>query len=403
MAGQAVVLCPQDTTDLNYSDLLECDGLGFLGKNGTSAEARGLRLHTTLALTSEGIPLGVLKAECLARQELPEEEKDRDWRMVPLEEKETHRWVRSLESCIEAAAGMPGTMVVNVADREGDFFELFARCRDEPRVHLLVRALHDRHTDEELSLFEQVRGSGVQGHLEVTVPRQSARRKQGKREAREKEPSRRAKVAVRYRSCQIHPPQHGLSAKKKPVSAYIIHLVEEDPAPGVEALEWYLLTTLTVDSFETAAKLVGYYCKRWRIEDWHRILKSGCEVEAHAHQTAERLKRAIAVDLVVSYRILMMVLLGREHPELPAGVLFSDIEIKVLTAWGGGKKKVLPPTTVAQALAVLAAMGGYLGRKSDPPVGPKILRRAYTRLTDLCEGFSLSDSGMFPAENSGHG
>ena len=404
MAGQAVVLCAQDSTDLNYAERLECEGLGWAGKNQTKTVVQGLRLHSTLALTEEGIPLGVLRVECQAREELEEEQKDRDGRNVPIEEKETYRWLQSLEACIEASKGMPRTMLVNIADREGDMYDLFERARNEPRVHLLVRAQHDRRMGETGSLFEQVRDSEERAEFEVKVPRQSARRKQGKREARKKQPARTAKVVLRYRPCQIYPPRNGVNSGKKPVAAWIIYLQEKNPPEGVEPLEWYLLTTLTVDSVATTLKLVKWYCLRWRIEDWHRVLKSGCEVEDHANQTAERLKRALAIDVVVAYRILMLTLLGRELPELPAEVMFSDIELRVLTDWGQKKRRIATPlATVAAAIAVLAAMGGYLGRKSDPPVGTKILRRAYTRLQDLCEGYVLANLHSRPDEKPGHG
>jgi hypothetical protein len=109
--------------------------------------------------------------------------------------------------------------------------------------------------------------------------------------------------------------------------------VEEHPPPGAERVEWFLLTTLPLAAPEAAIQCLRWYCCRWRIEDWHRVLKSGCRVEALAHETAERLRRAIAINLVIAWRILLMTLLGRETPELPAEVLFSDLELKVLAAY----------------------------------------------------------------------
>jgi hypothetical protein len=404
MAAEAVVLCLQDSTDLNFSDLLECEGLGFVGKNKTTAVARGLRLHASLVVTKEGIPLGILHADCEARQELEQDEKGRDSRKVPIEEKESYRWLRSVEACIDASKSMPNTMIVNVADREADIFDLFDRVRNEPRVHLLVRARNDRRMGPDGHLFEQVRATEERGQVEVTVPRQSARRKEGKRQAQEKSPSRCAKLALRYMACRIYPPKHGTNARKKPVPASIIYLKEKDAQKDVEPIEWYLLTTVTVNSFENAVMVLKWYPLRWRIEDFNRVLKSGCETEAHAHRTAERLKRAIAIDLVVAYRIMMMVLLGRESPELPAEVLFSDVELRVLSEWNQKKNPhATPLKTIGPTLHVLGALGGHLGRKSDPPVGPKILQRACTRLRDMCEGYILANPDLRPEEEPGHG
>ena len=114
---------------------------------------------------------------------------------------------------------------------------------------------------------------------------------------------------------------------------------EEKPPAGTKAVEWFLLTTIDIKSPNDALKCIEWYCLRWRIEDWHRVLKSGCGIEALAHKTAGRLKRAIAINLVIAWRIMLMTLMGREMPELPPEVLFSDIEIEVLRAYA--KKKAL--------------------------------------------------------------
>ena len=117
---------------------------------------------------------------------------------------------------------------------------------------------------------------------------------------------------------------------------------------GVEAIEWFLLTTLPLQSVEQALKCVKWYCLRWRIEDWHRVLKSGCNAESLANKTAERLKRAVAIKLVIAWRIMLMTLLGRETPELPAEVMFSDLEIKVLNAYSKKKDSVPLPRSDQQ-------------------------------------------------------
>ena len=112
-------------------------------------------------------------------------------------------------------------------------------------------------------------------------------------------------------------------------------------------MEWFLLTTGEIESAEGAEQCLRWYCLRWRIEDWHRVLKSGCGIEELAHQTAQRLKRAIGINLVIAWRIMLMTLLGRECPELPAEVLFSDLEIEVLQAYAV-KKTVKPPHSLAR-------------------------------------------------------
>ncbi len=388
MANERVILCPQDSTDLNYAELLACEGLGFIGKSAGQNVTQGLRLHSTLAMTDKGIPLGVLGAECEARKELPEDEKGRNFRTVPIEQKESVRWLNSVERCIDASQFMKEAMIVNIADREGDIFDVLARAAHAPRVHMLVRALHDRRTESSATLFESVRESPLQGELSVEVPRQSARRARKGQPARESSAARDVKVEVRFQSCSIYPPQDGVNAGRNPVSAWILHLKECSPPSGQEPLEWYLITTLPINSIKDAQRIIGWYCLRWRIEEWHRILKSCCEIETHAHRYAHRLKRVIAIDLVVAYRIMVLTLLGRECPELPAEELFSKTEIKVLKSWSKKKGYAYRLSSIGEVYLALARLGGHRPNSTDPP-GPMVLKRAYTKLRLLCEGHQL--------------
>ncbi len=329
MQAQRFVLCIQDGSDLNYSWLKQCEGLGVVGMNKTSTISKGLHLHSTLSFTADGLPLGILNAQCYA-PELKPERKGKDYRNIPIEEKDTFHWIEGMRDCIEVIRDMPNTSGVVMMDREGDFFDLFDAWRQNPRVDLLVRAQHDRRTGEDLSLFEMVEQSPVQFRLRIDIPRRSARGRKSKRPPRARRMARQAEVAVRYTPAKICPPSWGLSSKKAPVPVWFIHLVEENPPPGEEPLEWRLITTIKLDSMEKALQCLRWYRLRWRIEDWHRVLKTGCRIEGLAHKTAERLKRAIAVNMVIAWRIMLMTLLGREVPNLPAEVLFTDIEIEVL-------------------------------------------------------------------------
>src|ERR1039458_8636877 len=120
---------------------------------------------------------------------------------------------------------------------------------------------------------------------------------------------------------------------KAPIEIWVIHAREENPPSNTEAVEWFLLTTINLGSPEDAEQCLRWYCLRWRIEDWHRVLKSGCRIETIAHETAARVRRAIAINLVIAWRIMLMTLLGRETPGLPAEVLFSDVELQTLRAY----------------------------------------------------------------------
>ena len=330
MKACKTVLTIQDATDLDYSPNRDCKGLGVIGKNQTGTKTRGLRLHSTFAVDGSGLPLGILRADCYA-PELKPERRGKDARYIPIEQKDTYRWIEAQNDVAAVASELRGVRVVSIADREADFFEHFHSWDPDSGVELLIRAKHDRATDGSLKMFAAVEQTPVRGELRLEISRRSKRPKKGSRSARPARTRRDAEVVVRYMPVTIRPPAHGLSSKKPPVQAYLIHVHEPNPpANAQDPINWYLLTTLKIDSPGAAEQCVKWYCLRWRIEDWHRVLKSGCRVEASRLKTAERLKREIAIDMVVAWRIMLMTLLGRELPELPADILFSEMEIDVL-------------------------------------------------------------------------
>ena len=135
-----------------------------------------------------------------------------------------------------------------------------------------------------------------------------------------------ADLALRHLQIQLPAPKENVD--RSPVTVELIHAVEENPPADTEAVEWFLLTTVAIDCAADIEKCLRWYTLRWRIEDWHRVLKSGCSIDKLAHETAERLRRAIAINLVIGWRIMLMTLLGRETPELPAEVMFTNIELR---------------------------------------------------------------------------
>jgi hypothetical protein len=336
MMGQKTVLCLQDGSELNYTNLEKCSGLGDLKVNQTGAKMKGLNLHSTFAIAPNGLPLGVLKAQCIAPEPRSPDDKRKPSK-IPIEEKKTFVWIEHYRDLVDLAATMPQTQLVNVCDREADFFELFDEQRRNPRVELLIRAQHDRNLSEEpFKLFAAVRETSVQSRVSINVPQQSARPKKSKQKAKAGRPGRQAELALRHLKIQLPAPSY--YRDKEPIEIEVIHALEEHPPQNTKAVEWYLITTIKIDSAKDLEKCLRWYTLRWRIEDWHRVLKSGCHIDDLAHETAERLRRAIAINLVIAWRIMLMTLLGRETPELPAEILFSDIEVRTLHAYA--KKRI---------------------------------------------------------------
>ncbi|MCP4259534.1 MAG: DUF4338 domain-containing protein, partial [Planctomycetes bacterium] len=208
MMAERIVLNIQDGSDLNYNNLDQCKDLGVIGSNQTGAETRGLHLHSMLAVTTEGLPLGVLRSECTAPQPKMQDD-DRPASAIPIEEKKTFSWIEGVRDSQSLKVLMPHTSIINVMDREADFFEMFDDQRSNSRdVDLLVRAKHDRTTTGEYKLFETARQAPVQAQIEIKVPRQSARSKKSKQKARAKRPARTAQVSVRSTHVELKPPSY---------------------------------------------------------------------------------------------------------------------------------------------------------------------------------------------------
>ena len=395
MMGQKTVLCLQDGSELNYTNLDKCTGLGDLKANQTGARTRGLNLHSTFTIAPNGLPLGILKAQCLAPQAKSPDDK-RHPGNLPLEEKKTFVWIEHYRDLVEIKQQIPQTQLVNVCDREADFFEMFEEQKHNPRVELLIRAHHDRSINEEpFKLFAAARQASVQSRVRIDIKRQSARTKKSKQKAQPAREHRIAELAIRTIQIELNPPSyfsHKKHPDKTPIAINLVHALEESPPENTEPVEWFLLTTLPVATKEEAEQCLRWYTLRWRIEDWHRVLKSGCRIDDLAHETAERQRRAIGINLVIAWRIMLMTLLGREMPELPAELLFSDIELRTLSAYAQ-KKNLKPPQHLGEAVLLVARIGGYLGRSSDPPPGHQVLWQGYTEFQYIRAGFELLDSG----------
>jgi len=226
---------------------------------------------------------------------------------------------------------------VAVMDREGDTVEVFAERQSlGGEIDLLVRARHDRSLDKKKrSLLEQMRSAPARGRL-----------------------------------------------GSKPFLMTAVHAVEDtDPADGSERLEWLLLTTLPVAGEEQAREALELYALHHRIEDWHRVLKSGCRVEKIAHDDAERTQRAAAINALIAWRLAVLTMCGRETPELDAKCFFTNIEIAIPADFATERR--LPwPDNLDRAMGLVAAMGGHLHGKHDPPPGNEIVWLGYARLAD---------------------
>ncbi len=372
-----VVLAVQDSTALNYSTHPKTIGLGPLGSH--SPKTIGLWLHSTFALTPTGQPLGFLHNAVRVRSQakVTVSRKER-----PLEQKESHKWVESLQACQAVAPDCPDTLLINVADREGDLYELFAQaCQgaEPPPVHLLVRARHDRKLAAGSPLlWAQVSRQALAATLSVLVGR------------RGDQPKRVARLQLRFQGVELPAPKGAVDAG--PLRLWAVEAREAQAPKGQTPILWRLLTTLPVTSAAAASEKVGWYAQRWQIEVLHKVLKSGCQIEQRQLETADRLERVLAIDLVVAWRILALCKAARELPDDPVSDWLPTAQWQALCCYV--HRQTQPPESppgVRQAVRWIAQLGGFLARKHDGEPGTKTLWRGLQQLeamTSMWEVFN---------------
>ena len=367
MRSQRTVLAIQDGTDLNFAGRPGCEGLGVIGRNQTSAKTPGLHLHATLAVTGSGLPLGVLRCEFEAPP---------GGRKSPGQVPKSHRWLRGFDDTLVAADALTGrTRVIAVMDREADCFLLFDHQRHHRRVDLLVRAKHDRCLDGNTKLFAALRSKPVEGTIDIDIDRITPRQKSGK-VTRAGRSARMARCNLQYGSF----PLKATIQQARPLTLQAVQVTETEPPDDEDPVKWTLLTSLPVDSAEAAREVIGFYLNRWKIEDYFRILKSGCRVEYLAFRTADRLTCAIAINAVIAWRIQLMTLLGREAPHNDPQLMFTDEEITFLRDYARAYGQPAPENLGA-AVHLVAMFGGYQARKHDPEPGAQIMWRGQERLS----------------------
>jgi hypothetical protein len=370
MKGEEVVLCNQDTTYLNFSTHKATTGLGPIGDKKSNPQ--GLVMHSSLAVTPRGLPLGVLTLKCYARDGHidPEASKKR-----VLEDKESYRWIKTLQQ----VSGIPN--IVMQGDRENDIYEYLVEA-ERLNVKYNIRSCNDRGINNpEYTLLQTfLCESAPKGEIEIDLPREN----------------RRATMEVRYSQIEIRPPSRITKSKiAKGVSCWVVQIKEINCPEGSTPVSWTLLTNVPVMTIDDAIERITWYKRRWAIEEYHRIIKSGCTVEQCRLETAERLVRYITLFAVIAWRIFWMVHIARTDPNAPAEVVLTSSEVGTLKTLKRFKK-LLPaekPINVRNAIIAIACLGGYLNRKNDPPPGPTALWRGWQQLSTMAELYESIDGG----------
>jgi hypothetical protein len=388
--GEATtILAVQDTTTLDFTAHAALAGAGPLAHPAR----RGVLVHSVLAVTPDGAPLGLLDQHSWARDPATTGQRATR-RQRSTAEKESQRWLDALAAT--QAAVPAGTHVITVADREADIYDLFALARPAGS-DLLIRAAQNRAIAEEAHLlWDAVAATPVAEVVPVAVGRRADR-----------EP-REALLTLRWTAVTVQPPRNQPQrAALRPIPLVAILAEEPVPPPGERAIRWLLLTTLPVTTGEAAMTCLRWYAQRWLVERYHFVLKTGCRIEALHLRTVERLERAVALYAIVAWRLLWLTYLARAEPEVPCTVALSAAEWPVLFV-AIHQRADLPdhPPPLGQAVRWLAQLGGFQGRAGDGEPGVKVLWRGLRRLEDLTLGWRLArafPTAASPARLLGNG
>jgi len=201
-----------------------------------------------------------------------------------------------------------------------------------------------------------------------------------------------ARLDVRFKRIHILPPK-GKQKRYPPLDLTVIHATEIDPPSGRKPIEWKLLTDLEVQNFEQAVEKIRWYATRWKIEVFHKILKSGCRAEDAKLRTADRLANLVAVFCIVSWRVLWLTMLSRTTPDAPPTVALTVSEVAILDRLvNNSGNRGARPGNLHLYLTKLARLGGYLARASDPPPGNTVVWRGLRRLADIQLGAEINGS-----------
>jgi hypothetical protein len=389
-ASQGPILILHDTTEFSFQRVRP----EAIGKTRVLPSARigakqitqcGLLMHSSLAVATAGKPLGLTAVKFWTRQKfkgtnaLKGRGKDGGKHSVnatriPIAQKESVRWLENLQQSTQLANP---DRCIHIGDRESDIYELFCLAKEE-HTHFLVRTCVDRLAGAgNTTIAKKMKREPIQGTHEIEVfdaQRQAVS----------------VTLQLRYSQMTVHPPI-GKHKAYPPLSLTVIHAWEHSQPRGRKPISWKLLTDLPVENLESAIEKLDWYAQRWKIETFHKVLKSGCRVEDARLQTAQRLTNLIAVFCVIAWRVFWLTMVNRTNPKTYADTVFTSAEMSILNHLAGNPERPTPKN-LAHYLFAVAKLGGYLARKNDGPPGNTVLWRGLARLTDIHLGFTLQQS-----------
>ncbi len=380
------ILSLQDTVYLDYSKREKTPDLDFIQRSKLGKSVTGLMLHNTLAITTKGEPLGLFDQRFIDRKSFhgdnAQQKKQIRHCNEAIDDKESRRWFDVVKKVADIDVG--DTHVVHVADRESDIYEFFRDTCDIGQ-HVLIRAARNRSIDKTRrreppsdKLFDKLRDQRAKGKIDVCIQVNGTKK------------FRTATLSIIHMPFTMPPPPNKTITKDGTnlpmVSLHAIMAIERRPPKGAEPIEWTLLTNLKIGSLDDAIEKVHWYAKRWNIEVFHKVLKSGCGVENAQLRSAERLKKHTVLRSIVAWRLFWLGRLREIDENTSCEIVLSEEEYSLLYR-KANKTKERPTTapTVGEVVIWIAKLGGYIGRPSDPPPGITSLWRGWERLNEMID------------------
>jgi hypothetical protein len=380
VATDGPVLVLHDTTEFSYQrENTAAIGITKSINSGRDKAGRlrshtvcGILMHSSLAVMTDGLPLGLAAVKFWTRKKFKGTnalKKTINPTRVPIEKKESIRWLDNVQQSTELL-GEPGRCV-HVADREGDIYELFCAAQ-EAGTHFLIRTCVDRLAgDGNHTIADEMDEVAVKGLHRIDVRDNNG------------DPDE-AILEIRYRKIRVLPPI-GKQKRCPALTLTVIHAEERGTPKNRKKIAWKLITDLPVASRTDAIEKLEWYALRWKIEAFHKILKSGCKAEESKLRTAQRLTNLIAVFCILSWRVFWITMLNRSTPDARPTLALTATEIAVLDRLVNDKPKARRKT-LSSYLTKIARLGGYLARTNDPPPGNMVMWRGLSRLTDIALG-----------------
>jgi hypothetical protein len=350
-----LVLLVQDTTELDFTrPTQQVRGVGPMD----SAARHGAFFHPLMAFDLAGLPLGTVWQKNWAREKistnLTREERSQRLKKIPIEQKESVRWVEGFRAARKVAVACPQTACVCVGDSEADIYELFSEPRG--KVHLLVRAGQTRATTDQSNWLEKARATSCLYTCAVNVSARTVKMAVKTSKRQQSRDARVAEVEIRATTVTLRPP-YRYDRKLPAITVNVVLVEETNPPDECDPLQWLLVTTLSVDGLEQVKMIVQSYCIRWQMEIYFRTIKSGCRVEERQFETLARLMNCVAVYSIIAWRIMYLCRLGRECPDLDCEIVFEPSEWKSVYAVVKRKHPPSEPPRLNEMIRMIASFG----------------------------------------------